>query len=192
MERKPKFGSDGLRRLREVWHGTLVSDAAVAPPKPSHLADVTSLTNLQLRGGELLRVSKRDARCCFDQLKLCPELTIGGLSAGEIDEMCANLGATSLDAVFPIFVTWAMGFSWSSFVSQTTMLGICSEAGLTEDFILSADRPTPSQTKCVFAVATDDVILMSTAGPGSTVYLAQAVEENMEAGGMKCHTDKKR
>ena len=46
---KPKFGS-----LRVVWHGTWVSSAAVAPPKPPHLADVTSLTHLQLRGGELL------------------------------------------------------------------------------------------------------------------------------------------
>ena len=35
---KPKFGSDGLRRVREVWHGTRVSNAAVAPPKPPHLA----------------------------------------------------------------------------------------------------------------------------------------------------------
>ena len=47
---KPKFGSDGLRRLREVWHGTWVSKAAVATPKPLHLADVTSLTHLELRG----------------------------------------------------------------------------------------------------------------------------------------------
>ena len=144
----PKLGSDGLRRLREVWHGTRVSNAAVAPPKPPHLADVTSLTHLQLRGDELLRVSKRDAQCCFDQLKLYPELgvwmarplvkkheliTIGGLSAAEINEMCANPEATNLDAVFPIPVTWVMGFSWSSFVSQTTMLGICSEAGLSGD-----------------------------------------------------------
>ena len=52
-----------------------------------------------------------------------------------------------------------------------------------------ADRPTPSQTKCVFAVATDDVILMSTAGPGSTTSF---VEESVEANGLKCHTDKKR
>ena len=73
---KPKLGSDGLRRLREVWHGTRVSNAAVAPPKPPHLADVTSLTHLQLQKDELLRVSKRDAQCwhCrswFDNI-VCP------------------------------------------------------------------------------------------------------------------------
>ena len=67
------------------------------------------------------------------------------------------------------------------------MLGICSEASLCEDVILSADRPTPSQTKCVFAVAADDVILMCTAGPGSTT---SSVEESIEANGMKCHTDR--
>ena len=105
-------------------------------------------------------------------------ITIGGLSAAEIDEMCANLEASSLDAVFPIPVTWIMnGLLLSSFVSQTTLLGICSEAGLSEELILSADRPTPSQTKCVFAVATDDVLLMSTASPGSTTSFAQAVED---------------
>ena len=69
---KPKFGSDGLRRLREVWRGTPVSYAAVALPKPLQLADVTSLTHLQLPGGEPFRVSQRDAQCCFDQLKLYP------------------------------------------------------------------------------------------------------------------------
>ena len=36
-------------------------------------------------------------------------------------------------------VMWVMGFSRSSSVSQTTMLGICSGAGLGEDFVLSAD-----------------------------------------------------
>ena len=70
----PKFGSDGLRRLRDVCHGTPVSELAVAPPTPSHLADVTSFTHLQLRGDELL--SKRDAQCCPDQLKLYPELGV--------------------------------------------------------------------------------------------------------------------
>ena len=57
-------------------HGTRVSDAAVAPLKPPHPADVTSQGHFQLRGGELLRVSKRDAQCSFDQLKLYPELGV--------------------------------------------------------------------------------------------------------------------
>ena len=122
---KPKFGS-----LREVWHETRVSNAAVAPPKPPHLADVTSLTHLQLRGGELLTCFQDwEAQCCFDRLKLYPEpsiwmarplakkhepITIGGLSADEIDEMRANLEACSLVAVFPIPATWVVGSSWSS------------------------------------------------------------------------------
>ena len=71
-----------------------------------------------------LHVSMRDAQCCFGRLKLYPEpgiwmarplakkhkpITIGGLSADEIDEMRANLEACRLDAVCPIPATWVMG-----------------------------------------------------------------------------------
>ncbi len=57
-------------RQRVVWHGTRVSDAAAAPPKPRHLASPSVFGFVELRDGRLLRVSKRDCRTWFDQLLL--------------------------------------------------------------------------------------------------------------------------
>ena len=36
------------------------------------------------------------------------------------------------------------------------MLRICNGLGLVEDLVLLADKPTPQDTDCVFAVVTDD------------------------------------
>ena len=59
-------------RQREVWHGSRVSQAAVPPPRPRHLASPTAFRSIDLAPVRLLRVSKRDGRCFFDQL-LLPE-----------------------------------------------------------------------------------------------------------------------
>ena len=58
-------GKPGGDRLREVWHGQRVSQAAVAPPKPRLLASPTALTFLETSPDRPVRVSKRDASCWF-------------------------------------------------------------------------------------------------------------------------------
>ena len=63
-------GKPGGNRLREVWHGRRVSQAAQTPPAPRHLASPTALSFLECSKDRPLRVSKRDASCWFDQLAL--------------------------------------------------------------------------------------------------------------------------
>ncbi len=55
-----------------------------------------------------------------------------------------------------------MGFSWSSFVAQSSMLSVCSTAGLGQDRMLSTDLDTPVSVSEAFSLATDDVIHFDT------------------------------
>jgi hypothetical protein len=57
-------------RVREVWHGSRVSGAALRPPAPPHLLSPSSLLGLEASADAPLRMSKRDGRCLFDQLRL--------------------------------------------------------------------------------------------------------------------------
>ena len=59
----------GKSSYREVWHGRQVSLASRKPPKPRHLASPTALTYLMALPGRPVRMSKRDAKCWFDQLR---------------------------------------------------------------------------------------------------------------------------
>ena len=55
-----------------------------------------------------------------------------------------------------------MGFGWSSYVAQSTMVSSCLQAGFQEEAFLSDERlMLPSSTQ-VLAVATDDVNLFET------------------------------
>ncbi len=174
-------------RQREVWHGKRVSAASASPPKPPDLADVCALQHILLKEGKLRRVSKRDARCCFDQLKL------GGSSLGELPQFCracCQQALTSARVLYPCSGVQPMGFAWSSYISQSTMLGICAEAGLSRERFISADSTTPSGFDMVFAVATDDVMLMSTSVPGVSTRAAQKLDDAMTAAGMVKHAAK--
>ena len=56
-------------RVRPVWNGTRVSEAALAPPKPEHLTGVAALTKLETEPSKPFYFSKRDGRSMFDQLR---------------------------------------------------------------------------------------------------------------------------
>jgi len=59
-----------------------------------------------------------------------------------------------------------MGFSWSSWVAQSTVLSMVRDAGFGEEGMLAADLPTPSGDEDAHALATDDFILLTTEGHG--------------------------
>ena len=83
-----------------------------------------------------------------------------------------------------------MGFSWSSCVAQSTLLSICSEAGLDDRFVLACDSPLPNGMSLAFAVATDDLMIFSDAGIGVTVQKAREVEQIMLKRGIAKNPDK--
>ena len=51
-----------------------------------------------------------------------------------------------------------MGFSWSSYIAQTTMLDVCAEANLTKELVLCDTEPAPHSSRRAFALATDDIM----------------------------------
>ena len=188
-------GKPGGQRLREVWHGRRVSEAAGVPPKPRHLASPTALTFLECSVDRPLRLSKRDASCWFDQLKLpvplrkfmakppvsTTELAQAGMPADEQRQYMEDGQAWREGLLFPLHHVWPMGFSWSSYIAQEEMLSVCQEAGIPESSLMSCDSETPSSFELVAAVATDDVMLFSNTGVGGTAAAAQAFDAAMEA-----------
>ena len=148
-----------------------------------------------MKAGRSLRVTKRDCKTWFDQLKAHPdigsffgrplvtrvELLEAGLSEAEI--RFAG-GCDGVDGFIPCSNVWPMGFSWSSCVAQSTLMGVCGLAGLTSDFVLAADRPLPQDISLAFAVATDDLMIFSDGRVNVTVEAAQQVETVMEKHGI--------
>ena len=133
------------------------------PPRPPHLATPVVFGDLELAHDEVLRLSKCDARCCFDQLMLpCglkewfgrPPITLGDLlryTDTSLEELDALLPGVALlrgsDRLWPVSTSWPMGFSWSSFVAQSKLLKCCRDSGLTDEHMLADDLPSPQDTK---------------------------------------------
>ncbi|CAE7714737.1 PDE9A [Symbiodinium sp. CCMP2592] len=191
-------GKPGGNRLREVWHGRRVSQAACGPPKPRHLASPTALALLECSKDCPIRVSKRDASCWFDQLKLpvvlreymakppltTEELERAGMPCEEQQFHMEAGQAWRAGSLFPLHHVWPMGFAWSSYIAQEEMLMVCDKAGIPEASLLSCDSETPSSFRLAAAVATDDVMLFSNAGPGATLVAASALDSEMASQGV--------
>ncbi len=200
----PVFKSDGFN-LREVWHGHAVSLCAARPPKPRLLASPTALLALEATASQPLRVSKRDGRCFFDQLCLPRGLrqymgrpsvstkelvAIGGLSMSELLAFIEPGSDFSVTQWWPVSRVWSMGFAWSSYIAQEVMLGICNDSGLRSDLALSTDQPAPLDLSLSFAVTTDDIMIFSNAGAGTSLAAASRVENGLAAAGVQKHAGK--
>ncbi len=172
-------------RQQVVWHVTRVSVAAAPSPKPRHLANPSVFGFLELAEGRLLRVSKRDCRTWFDQLALpmalsrfmarprisVQELLTAGMTQHEIDRTLSidEPPVSPSSRLYPLARNWPMGFSWSSFVAQETLLCDAAAAGLTSAHVLAEDVALPAGLGLAFAVATGDAMVFSDAGPGATL-----------------------
>jgi len=169
-------GKKDSDRLREIWHGARVSEAACTPPPPPHLLSPSSLLSLEASADCRLTLSKRDGRCLFDQLLAPPPIRAylgrppvrvqGLLDSGlmtlyDIRRSGPRLGHITPNAwVYPCSRVWPMGFSWSSYIAQSKMSALCATAGLTCDTQLCDDLKAPvSLTR--WGLATDDVVLLS-------------------------------
>ena len=83
-------------------------------------------------------------------------LETGGLTLSDVMAACDEDTESVEDLLHPIRTTWPTGFSCLSFIAQFTMLGICKDAGLGQELVLSADVATPFDSSLLMAVATDD------------------------------------
>jgi len=192
-------------RLREVWHGARVSDCALPPPAPPCLAGPTALLDLESSIERPLFMSKRDGRCLFDQLSApwhlrgffgrpavkLQAIIDQGMTLDEIKEhVVGGQPVTSTSWLYPCSRVWPMGFSWSSFIAQSTMLAVCKSAGLTQERALTADRPAPIDLDNTFALATDDILHFSRISQEHSVSVMKAVERSFEKHSLERHPDK--
>ena len=199
-------GKRDSSKLREVWHGAYTSSLARRPPRPQHLAAPSALVDLESSESRPIRVTKRDGRCLFDQLRLPPELRCwmgrpplrvreliqhAGMSLDGVRKSCKSehqvFGHT---LVFPVSRCWPMGFSWSSCVAQATMLHICRGAGLRHEGILTDDRPTPSDVSSVHALATDDIMHFTRLGEEHARQVGHKIDVSMAKHGVIKHEAK--
>ena len=155
-----------------------VSDACAPPPPPRWLASPSSFSSIHLPPGRRLRVSKRDGRCFFDQLFFPrqlrefmgrpavkrQELVDAGATDAELSFVVAEGVDPSLTIFWPCSNVWGMGFAWSSFVAQESLLEVCKRAGLGAGQALAPDNDVPESTALMFSLATDDVMIFSSAG----------------------------
>ena len=126
-------------------------------------------------------LSKKNCRCFFDQLALPagirswtgrPPVTtaelvdVGGLTLEEIGKRPDNSARPRLtDVVYPVSLVWCMGFAWSSYVAQSTLLAACRVAGFPDEMVICDENPTPVGLGEAYALATDDVMHFFTSGP---------------------------
>jgi len=199
-------GKKDSAKLREVWCGDRVSLAAKRPPKPKHLASPSALLKLECTADSTFLVSKRDGRCLFDQLKAPvplqrwfgrPSVLVqdlvdnGSLTLAQIRQHYLDKGTLELHhRVFPVSTVFPMGFSWSSYVAQNTMLHVCDAAGLQSGRILSDDLPGPQRTDSAFALATDDVMVFTRTGEASTRKTSRNLDRAFQRHGVIKHSAK--
>jgi hypothetical protein len=154
---------DGAEQ-REVWNGAKLSAMALRPPKPPYLACPAALTGLEADDARRVYASVRDGKSFFDQLKLPRELSLTmcrpGVLAEDLlawsepgqpqltrDELQGyvidgggSAGADPQGTFYPASLVFPMGFSWSSYVAQSTMLHSLGSAGLGPELMLSEEH----------------------------------------------------
>ena len=146
-------------------------------------ATPAALANLEASADRPVFMSSRDGKVFFDQLRvplslsaylgrpairLCdllepPPCESGACAAPGLTE--AELASFVLDGPIPsdsIWITpvsnaWPMGFGWSSYVAQSTMVASCRRAGFPIDSFLTGERVLAADRSTAVAVATDDV-----------------------------------
>ena len=183
-----------------------LSQIAVVPPRPPHLAGVTSLLDLEASVAEPLYIYKRDAKCFFDQLRLPDHLVdyfgrpslvaadvlrYTDMGLGELSKHCVGFERVDSSTVLtPCCLTWPMGFSWSSYLAQSTLLACLYAAGVKENSIVADDKAAPAQLGLNVALATDDVIVFARGQQIRARRAVQAIDNAISAAGIDAHRGK--
>ena len=109
----------------------------------------------------------------------------------EIRSLLPNSGrARMVDAFFLVSRVWCMGFAWSSFVAQSTLLACCRASGLDDSLCLCDQRPSPLANVEAYAVATDDVMHFITLGADVSSSRMAALDDVLLSNGIEKHPAK--
>ena len=93
-------------------------------------------------------------------------LGLDGLTLSELQSyLLTESHHSEKSQLVPVNLTWAIGFSWSSYIAQSVMTGCCLKTGLDIHSLLADHTQVPTEMGEVVAVATDDVMHFSNVGP---------------------------
>ena len=112
-----------------------------------------------------------------------------GATEQELRGYLADGGCPADAVVHPCGTTWAMGFSWSSFVAQSTLLHCCRRAGLTDKHML-ADDLLPPRGRVAHALATDDAMVFARGSAQAGDRAVRRLDEAVAAAGIQPHLEK--
>ena len=132
-----------MARQEDVAGGSATAQASL--PGVAHLVALP---------GKPVRVSKRDARCWFDQLQAPRKLhrwfakppvqtrnllALGVVTEEDVRDALKATGATKVHLqrrLWPVSRVWPMGFSWSSYVAQEELISVSVESVLGKRFVM--------------------------------------------------------
>jgi hypothetical protein len=83
-----------------------------------------------------------------------------------------------------------MGFAWSSFVAQCTLLAACRGAGFLDEMVICDENLTPVGLGEAYALATDDVMHFSTSGPQLSHQRMDSLDAELVKRGLQKHPGK--
>ena len=119
------------------------------------------------------------------------------MSHDELAYYCRGLGDCGLNTfVHPCCASCPMGFSWSSYLAQSTLLAQLDQVGLTRSRMLADDLLPPHEGTVRFGLATDDVMIYDRAAPDvdSTTmaghHYATELDRQLERAGIERHPKK--
>ena len=113
---------------------------------------------------------------------------MGGLTPEEVASFLPGFARVRRrDVFYPVSRVWCMGFAWSSFVAQSTLLACCRSAGFRDSVCLCNERPTPDETSEAYALATDDVMHFTTSGPELSGLRMDNLDEALVSAGIEKH-----
>ena len=117
-----------------------------------------------------------------------------GLTDEELRSFSVD-GLTDNDVyVIPLCNTFPMGFGWSSYAAQSTMLAACRRIGYGDDHFLTGERVLPASQDVRVAIATDDINVFERLSPGEVGSSGppplSALDDDWIAHGIVGHDDK--
>ena len=157
----------------------------------------------RLRTKHGLRLIKRDGKILFDQLRapvaLRPFLSLPAVSRRKLQR--TGLPAREWSALglppagrdvrhHPQHTVWPMGFAWSSFAAQSATVAAVATAPLAEGDFVAHDAAIPPIADQAVGVATDDIIVLSSASRSTLRRLAAAIDRALLLSGILKNADK--
>ena len=92
--------------------------------------------------------------------------------------------------VHPFCLSWPMGFAWSSFLAQSTLLHQCLLGGLRRNQVLADDHIAPFATGLNFALATDDLMVFARGTQTAARHRLACVDRTIANAGIIAHPGK--